>query len=188
MMSDVSHAEIIDSICQLFRRRGSSMYAGEPVTQTEHALQTALQAEQQGASAALIAAALLHDVGHLLHDLGEDCAVAGIDDRHEQAGADWLSRFFPHDVVEPIRLHVPAKRYLCAVDEKYRSQLSEASALSLQLQGGPFSPEEVAAFRETPHFEAALTLRGWDESAKIAGLATPDVNHFRPYLKAALGD
>src|SRR6516225_6317978 len=120
------------------------MSAGEPVSQTEHALQTAWAAEQAGAASALIAAALLHDIGHLLHDLPEDCAHHGIDDAHEVRGARWLVQHFGPDVTEPVRLHVPAKRYLCSTDPAYRSQLSEASELSLKLQGGPFTPAEVA--------------------------------------------
>lgn len=154
------------------------MYSGEPVTQTEHALQAAWAAEQEQASDSLVAAALLHDVGHLLHDLGEDCADDGVDDRHEALGARWLASHFGPEVVEPVRLHVPAKRYLCAVDEAYRARLSPASIQSLRLQGGPFSKPEVDAFRAHPHFKQSLRLRGWDETAKVKGLATPPLAHF----------
>ncbi len=110
MTSNVQSAALIREINELFSRRGREMYAGEPVTQTEHALQAALQAEESGADAALITAALLHDVGHLLHDLDEDCADEGIDDKHEALGAQWLSQHFGFEVVEPVRLHVAAKR------------------------------------------------------------------------------
>lgn len=169
---------VLETIRELFETRGSSMYSGEPVTQTEHGLQAAWAAENEGASDSLVAAALLHDVGHLLHEFGEDCADEGVDDRHEALGAEWLSKHFGPEVVEPVRLHVPAKRYLCAVDAAYREQLSPASVLSLRLQGGPFSTREVEAFRSHPHFRAAIRLRGWDESAKVEGLATPPLAHF----------
>ena len=138
MTSNGRSEALIQEIADLFARRGREMYAGEPVTQTEHALQAALQAEESGADAALITAAFLHDVGHLLHDLDEDCAEDGIDDKHEALGAEWLSQHFGFEVVEPVRLHVAAKRYLCAVDEDvFRSTVSDASRLSSAIAGGP---------------------------------------------------
>jgi phosphonate degradation associated HDIG domain protein len=175
----------VEFVLRLFKERGDAAYLGEPVSQTEHALQTAWAAEQAGASAALVAAALLHDVGHLLHDLPEDCALAGIDDAHEERGARWLSRHFGPEVAEPVRLHVAAKRFLCATDPTYAGRLSEASLRSLGLQGGPFAPDEAARFRAQPHAEAAVTLRRLDEQAKVPGLPTPDLEHFRPCLEAA---
>jgi len=162
------------------------MYAGEPITQLEHALQAAHLAETQHAPPALVAAALLHDVGHLMHGHGEDCMDEGIDDRHEALAAQWLDEWFGPEVVEPIRLHVSAKRYLCAKDEAFRAQLSEASQQSLQLQGGPMAPEEVAAFERNPHFRDALRLRGWDESAKIPASPTPPLEHFLPVVAECL--
>jgi phosphonate degradation associated HDIG domain protein len=175
---------ICERILELFRDRGHAAYFGEAVSQTEHALQTAWAAERDQAGPALIAAALLHDIGHLLHDLPENAADKGIDGRHEELGALWLKRFFGTEVTEPIRLHVPAKRYLCAVDPAYLRLLSEASLLSLRVQGGAFSIEEAEAFRAHPHAEAALALRRWDEAAKVKGLATPDVRHFLSYLES----
>jgi phosphonate degradation associated HDIG domain protein len=175
----------IEFVLRLFKERGDAAYLGEPVSQTEHALQTAWAAEQAGADAALVAAALLHDVGHLLHDLPEDCALAGIDDAHEERGGRWLARHFGPDVVEPVRLHVAAKRYLCATDPTYLGRLSEASRVSLRLQGGPFTPDEASTFRANPHAEAAVRLRRFDEEAKVPGLATPGLEHFRPCLEAA---
>jgi phosphonate degradation associated HDIG domain protein len=174
----------IDFVLRLFKERGDSAYLGEPVSQTEHALQTAWAAEQAGAGGALVAAALLHDVGHLLHDLPQDCALAGIE-AHEERGARWLSRHFGPEVAEPVRLHVAAKRFLCATDPTYVGRLSEASVRSLRLQGGPFTPEEAARFRTDPHAEAAVVLRRLDEQAKVPGLHTPDLDHFRPCLEAA---
>jgi phosphonate degradation associated HDIG domain protein len=174
----------IDFVVRLFKERGDAAYLGEPVSQTEHALQTAWAAEQAGVPGALVAAALLHDIGHLLHDLPEDGARAGIDDAHEERGAGWLARHFDPEVAEPVRLHVAAKRYLCATDPTYLGRLSEASLRSLRLQGGPFTPAESAEFRKHPHAEAAVRLRRLDEAAKTPGLRTPNLEHFRPYLEA----
>jgi phosphonate degradation associated HDIG domain protein len=180
---EMSADDPVEFVMRLFKERGDAAYIGEPVSQSEHALQTAWAAEQAGAGSALVAAALLHDIGHLLHDLPEDCALDGIDDAHEVRGARWLVQHFGPDVTEPVRLHVPAKRYLCSTDPSYLGQLSEASVLSLKLQGGPFTPEEVAAFRNLPHAEAAVALRRYDEQAKVRGLATPNLEHFRPFLE-----
>jgi [1-hydroxy-2-(trimethylamino)ethyl]phosphonate dioxygenase len=180
----MTNEDPIDVLLGLFQKKGDAAYLGEPVSQTEHALQTAWAAEQAGAGSALIAAALLHDVGHLLHDLPEDCALAGIDDAHEVRGQRWLARYFGPDVTEPIRLHVAAKRFLCATDPNYLALLSEASMRSLQLQGGSFTPEEVAQFRHDPNGEAAVALRRFDDQAKVPRLPTPPLEHFRPYLEA----
>jgi [1-hydroxy-2-(trimethylamino)ethyl]phosphonate dioxygenase len=177
---------LICEIAELFARQGREMYAGEPVTQTEHALQSAWQAEQDAASASLVAAALLHDVGHLLHDLGEDCAEEGIDDQHEARGADWLGRHFGADVVEPVRLHVAAKRYRCAVDSAYHARLSDASRLSLKLQGGPFTESQARGFERHPYFQDAVRLRLWDEAAKIPNLETPPLEHFLNVVRKAI--
>jgi phosphonate degradation associated HDIG domain protein len=174
----------IEFVLRLFKERGDAAYLGEPVSQTEHALQTAWAAEQAGAGGALVTAALLHDVGHLLHELPEDCALAGIDDAHEERGARWLLRHFGPEVTEPVRLHVAAKRFLCATEPSYASRLSEASLRSLKLQGGPFTPDESAQFRMHPYAQAAVMLRRLDEQAKVPGLHTPGLEHFRPFLEA----
>ena len=184
---DVSSDSVtVDEIFDLFYRRGEAAYVGEAITQTEHALQAAWAAQQEGAGSALITAALLHDIGHLLHDLPEDCADEGIDSIHEELGARWLARHFGPEVVEPIRLHVAAKRFLCATDPAYLARLSPASKQSLALQGGPFSREEATRFAAGPHANAALTLRRWDELAKIPGLKTPRLEDFRSHVRAAL--
>ncbi|HEV7999180.1 MAG TPA: HD domain-containing protein [Planctomycetaceae bacterium] len=186
MISEARFDPLIQEIAKLFARRGREMYAGEPVTQTEHALQAAFQAEQSGADAALITAALLHDVGHLLHDLDEDCAEEGIDDKHEALGAEWLSQHFGFEVVEPVRLHVAAKRYLCAVDQEYYDRLSDASRLSLRLQGGPFTPTQARKFEQHPCFAAAIKLRRWDEEAKIPQLPTPPLEQYLSYARTVV--
>ena len=186
MTADAQIEVLGQEIAALFARRGREMYAGEPVTQTEHALQTALLAEQSGADAALITAAFLHDVGHLLHDLDEDCAEDGIDDKHEALGAEWLARRFPSQVVEPVRLHVAAKRYLCAVDGEYLARLSDASRLSLRLQGGPFTSAQARKFEEHLSFAAAIKLRRWDEQAKIPTLPTPPLDRYLDVARSVL--
>jgi phosphonate degradation associated HDIG domain protein len=175
---------VIDALFTLFRDRGQGAYFGEAVSETEHALQCAHRAEQAGAAPAWIAAALLHDVGHLLHGLPEDAAEQGIDGRHEEAGAAWLARFFGPAVVDAVRLHVAAKRYLCAVEPDYHVAMSEASRRSLQLQGGPMTHEEVNRFEQEPCFRAAVAVRRWDDAAKVPGLVVPALEHYRPCLEA----
>src|SRR6516162_3828711 len=134
---------VVERIFTLFPQKRNGAYFGQADTETEHALQCAHLAEQSGAGPEQIVAALLHDVGHLLHDLPEDVAERGVDGRHEEAGAAWPKRYFGPAVVDAVRLHVAAKRYLCAVEPQYRGGLSEASLRSLRLQGGPMSPAEV---------------------------------------------
>lgn len=180
--------DVIDFVIRRFAEKGHAAYIGEPVSQREHALQAAWLAEQEDAGPILVTAALLHDFGHLLHDLPEDCAAHGIDDRHEELGARWLSRHFGPGVVEPIRLHVETKRYLCAVDPEYPESLSAASILSLSLQGGPLSEPEALRFRCHPYSTAAIAVRRWDDRAKIPGLPTPDLEFFRPHLLSAVRD
>ena len=176
----------VEQCIELLRDRGHSEYGGEPVTQLEHALQSALLAEQESASPELIAAALLHDIGHLLHALPDDAPGDGIDDVHEELGYRYLRQIFPDAVTEPVRLHVPAKRYLCGKDQSYLAQLSPPSVLSLKLQGGPMSAEEVAAFREHPFLADALRLRRWDDEAKVVDLVTPPLEHFLPHVERAM--
>ena len=162
----------------LFRRHGHIEYAGEGVTQLEHALQAALLAERTGASGELVTAALLHDLGHLLNLQGETPSARGIDDQHQYFAIPFLRGLFPAAVIEPIRLHVDAKRALCAAEPDYYERLSRDSKRSLTLQGGIFGPDELAAFRAKPHAEEAMQVRRWDDGAKIAGVSTPALSHF----------
>jgi phosphonate degradation associated HDIG domain protein len=176
----------IDDIFAIYLDRGSRAYGGERVTQLEHAIQSALMAENSGADAPLIVASLLHDYGHLNHNFGEEVSRRGIDNRHEILGAEKLSAFFGDSVTMPVRLHVEAKRYLCAIDPEYAGILSPASTRSLNLQGGPFNTAESEAFTRRPFATDAARLRRWDESAKKYGLQIPNLEHFRPYLEACL--
>ncbi len=175
---------IYETVAGLFDRRGREEYHGEAVSQTEHALQAAALAEAGGAPGALVVAALLHDVGHLF-DEPEDLAERGIDGCHEDSGAAWLVRKFGPAVSEPVRLHVAAKRYLCATDPAYLDALSPASALSLKVQGGPFDAAEVIGFESHPFAVDAVRLRRWDDAAKVTGLAVPDLPHYRDRIEAA---
>jgi phosphonate degradation associated HDIG domain protein len=173
---------VTDEIIRLFETKGHAAYFGEPVSQLEHALQTADLAAKQGASETLVAAALLHDVGHLVHELPENIADRGIDARHEVVGKNWLTKHFGPSVTEPIRLHVAAKRYLCAVDSEYAKNLSPASVQSLELQGGPMSKAEVAEFERSANWRDAILLRRCDDLAKVPGLNVPGLEHYRAIL------
>jgi phosphonate degradation associated HDIG domain protein len=175
----------LSDICVLFARKGGRAYEGEDVTQLEHALQAAAQAEAAGASPALIAAALLHDLGHLLNDQGETPTLRGVDDLHQFAALPFLRPLYGDDVLGPIHMHVDAKRYLCATRADYYAALSADSKRSLVLQGGVYSADEAARFIEQLHAEAAVKIRLWDDLAKIPGAATPPLAHFVPALEAA---
>jgi gamma-butyrobetaine dioxygenase len=172
---------VIQEIEELFARHGVESY-GEGVTQLEHALQTAALAEAEGADDSLVAAALLHDVGHFLQPTDDSFGYH----RHDRSGGTWLAQRFGPAVSEPVRLHVAAKRYLCATEADYFAKLSPASVHSLSKQGGPMSPEEAAAFTASPHAAAALRLRRWDDGGKVDGLGVPDLAHFRRRIAANL--
>jgi phosphonate degradation associated HDIG domain protein len=174
----------IDEIGQAFALRGGDFY-GEHVTQLQHALQCAALAEAQGAGDALIAAALLHDVGHLFEGRGEAAEREGRDARHEVHGARLLRRWFGPSVTHPIALHVAAKRYLCAAEPGYAESLSPASVLSLKLQGGPFSPLQRRRFARSRYALDAVLLRRWDDTGKVEGLQVPSLEHFWPVLERA---
>jgi len=162
----------------LFARHGASQYSGEPVTQLEHALQTAHLAEQSGADDALVTACLLHDLGHLLNDQGETPSLRGIDDTHQYFALPFLRGLFPDAVLDSIKLHVDAKRYLCQANPGYFAKLSDDSKRSLALQGGVFTSEQAAAFIALPSAASAVMLRQWDDLAKQAELTTPSLAHF----------
>jgi phosphonate degradation associated HDIG domain protein len=183
MAGTPSQSAVVDEIVKLFAEHGDSNYGGEAVSQRAHALQAAYFARRAGADPALIVAALLHDLGHLLHSLPADAPDHGVDDRHEALAARWLAGRFGPEVIEPVRLHVAAKRYLCAVEPGYYEALSTPSRISLQLQGGPMSPEEAERFRTLPHAESAVTLRRCDDAAKVAGLVVPELAEYLPLIE-----
>lgn len=177
---------IVDQIFDNLARKGGAMYGGEAVTQLQHALQCATLAREADVSPALVAAALLHDYGHLINDDDAQAAAAGHDQVHEDIAADYLAAYFPAAVTEPIRMHVPAKRYLCAVDKAYHGDLSPASKQSLVVQGGVFSSDEAAHFIGQPHAEDAVMLRQWDDLAKDPEMTTDALESFRAEVVAAL--
>jgi phosphonate degradation associated HDIG domain protein len=174
-------AEALD----IFLEQGMRPYT-EVVSQLEHALQCAWLAEKESGDGDLIAAAFLHDIGHMMQKHGQGAADRGIDDKHEDIARGWAARHFNARVAQAVGLHVDAKRYLCAVRPDYFGTLSPASVKSLELQGGPMDVFEVREFEAQPHYEDAVKVREWDDRAKTAGLETPGIDHFRPYLEAAL--
>lgn len=183
-MTRVTSAEsFVDSIFALFDRLGDHTY-GEAVTQLDHALQTAHHARSADEPAPLVAAALLHDIGHLLQKQGEDAADRGIDALHERIGAAWLAQGFGPQVTEPVRLHVEAKRYLATREPGYLEALSPASLQSLALQGGPMNEAEADAFETVASFDAAVKLRRYDEMGKVEGVKLPPLAAYRELLIA----
>jgi [1-hydroxy-2-(trimethylamino)ethyl]phosphonate dioxygenase len=179
----VAELDTPEAVIDLMARRGGEAYFGEPVTVLEHCLQAAFFARNATSPDSLIAAALLHDVGHLLHQEGEEVADLGVDTRHEELADRMLTEHLPASVTEPIRLHVAAKRYLCFADPAYLDALSPSSLLSLKLQGGPMSVGEAKAFLDLPSAQDAIALRHWDDEAKIADLQVPEIGSYLPLLK-----
>jgi len=173
---------VSDEVFAIFRGRGTSSYLGERVSMIEHALQAACFARHAKVSDSLVVAALLHDIGHLVEEVPDNIEEWATDARHEAIGSHWLSRRLRAEVCEPVRLHVAAKRYLCATDETYLAQLSPASVVTLKLQGGPMSAQEVAEFKQERFFEEAVRVRRWDDQGKVAGLMTPGLGDYRALI------
>lgn len=178
---------VIETILQTFATRGAEAYGAEPVNQFQHALQCGLLARDHQAPQSQVAAALLHDIGHIL---GEEDLPEGMegdfDDKHEEIGYQFLKDHFEPVVADCVRLHVPAKRYLCTTDPTYCDKLSPVSYKSYLDQGGMMNEDELATFRAEPHFEAALQVRIWDDLAKDPNLALPPIESFLPELESAL--
>ncbi|WP_413991611.1 HD domain-containing protein [Labrys okinawensis] len=174
---------IVGFLAGIFERRGAEEYLGEPVTMAEHMLQGAWFAEQEKASDELVAAALLHDVGHFTSEFGAYSPDDTEDKHHDDAGAEVLAPFFPPLVTECVRLHVAAKRYLCATDPSYDAKLSTASRHTLALQGGPMNAGEIAEFRSSPFYSEAVRVRLWDEAGKVAGMQTRSFRDYAPLLQ-----
>jgi gamma-butyrobetaine dioxygenase len=184
----------VDAVAELFASEGAADYLGEPVTVAAHLLQAGALAQDAGAPAALVVAALLHDVGHLrgadAHTGGVELSgrelMAGTDNNHGERGAVWLAQWFPPAVSEPVRLHVAAKRYLCATEPSYFGQLSEASVYTLSVQGGPMTDAEAGEFEREPHAADAIAVRRWDDQAKDPSADVPAFDHYRPLLASLL--
>jgi predicted HD phosphohydrolase len=167
-----------DELLALYSGRGARTYFGETVSTMEHSLQAAYFAQACDAPDTLVIAALLHDIGHLLDLAPDDIADWDHDARHEVSGGRWLAARFGCEVAEPARLHVPAKRYLCATDPGFIRRLSAASVQTLKLQGGPMSRAETMAFESEAYFREAILVRQWDDQGKVTGLRTPDFSHY----------
>jgi phosphonate degradation associated HDIG domain protein len=171
----------VDQIARLYAERGGLHY-GEGVTQLEHALQCAALAEAAGAPPSLIAASLLHDIGHLFENEA-DVTDGGADRFHQAVGAKALAGLFDEAVCGPIALHVAAKRWLCFAEPAYFAALSPASKASLALQGGAFTEAEAAAFVRLPHAAAAITLRRFDDGGKRGEVADDVFANYLPLLR-----
>jgi len=182
----VTAPDPIGVIAGLFAGEGASDYLGEPVTQASHMLQAAALARAAGAPPPLVAAALLHDVGHFTSVISGHELMRGTDNRHSDAGADWLAQWFGEEITEPVRLHVAAKRYLCAVEPGYLAALSPASAYTLGVQGGPMDAAERAEFEANPQAGAALRLRRWDDAAKDPAASPPAFGYYKSLLRRLL--
>ena len=174
---------IVAFIGDIFARRGGEEYLGEGVTMAEHMLQAAHLAEQNGESDTVIVAALLHDIGHFTSEFGTFSMSDTQDKYHDAAGAVVAEPFFPRVVTDCVRLHVAAKRYLCAVDPGYFAKLSPASVHSLRLQGGPMTDEQVARFSQNPNLEDVIKVRLVDDAGKVTGARTPDFAHYAPLVQ-----
>lgn len=178
--------DVIVRLADIFLRRGSDSYLGEDVTMSEHMLQAAALAEGEGADKSLIAAALLHDIGHFADEFSAYSPSDTVDKRHDIVGAHLLEPYFDQRIVAAVRLHVAAKRYLCATNPEYLSLLSRASVHSLELQGGPMSPNEIVEFEEHGGFRDAVRVRVWDDHAKVSGVVTPTFEEYLPLLRQVL--
>ena len=177
----------VDTLFTILKEQGDRHYGdAESVTQLQHALQCATQAENAGAGAALITAALLHDIGHLINPDARAAIRRKEDARHEESGSNFLAQWFGEDVCAPVRHHVAAKRYLTATEPDYFAALSKGSVRSLEVQGGPFDSDSAAAFIKQPYADDGVQLRRWDEGAKDVNAATPSLEHFRRYVETAL--
>lgn len=174
---------IVPFLESIFERRGGEEYLGEPVTMAEHMLQGACLAERQGEPEIIVVSALLHDIGHFTSEFGTFSMDDTQDRHHEEAGARVLERFFPKLVVDCVREHVAAKRYICATDPAYFGELSEASIHSLRLQGGPMDAAEVAIFETNPNFAQIVRVRRLDDAGKIAGMQTPGFSYYAPMVQ-----
>ncbi len=187
MHPEVDRGNLLEYLADIFNRRGTDSYLGEAVSMTEHMLQTAQNAERAGESGAMITAALFHDIGHYAGEFPENHMDLGLDNHHEVLGAAILEKFFPEEVTEPVRWHVDAKRYLCAIDPDYFGTLSSASVRTLALQGGPLDAGQVAEFEKNIHLDSIIRLRKYDDSGKTPGVRTPGIGYYLEFARELLG-
>ena len=184
----INTENIVDFIGSIFERRGGEEYLGEPVTMGQHMLQGATLAEQNKEPDEIVVGALLHDIGHFTSEFGTFSMDDTEDRYHENAGAAVLENFFPTVITDCCRYHVAAKRYLCATDPQYFNKLSDASIHSLNLQGGPMSEAEIINFKRNPNLKQILTVRLYDDAAKVPKMATPSFRHFAPLVHKMLNN
>jgi phosphonate degradation associated HDIG domain protein len=178
-----------EHVLRLFNLRGQGRYGSEQVSQLQHALQCAVLAKRQGASGAMIAAALLHDLGHIIDEQAmPESDEQNLDDAHEQRAYQWIKANFGKPVADPVRLHVAAKRYLCTVEPDYLAKLSPASLKSFHDQGGLMSQAQIDDFRDEPFAFEAVELRRWDDLAKDPQMQTPSIEDFAPMLDRLVQD
>ena len=176
--------DIVDKIVSNFKNN-NSLYIGENVTIAEHMIQSAMIAEKSKSNNNLVCACLLHDYGHFILDNPDELVRKKQDGKHEEIGYEYLKKFFKKEIVEPIKHHVIAKRYL-ARDKKYFDRLSEASVVSLELQGGILDTKEAKLFENQEFFKEAIMLRKFDEAAKKVGVKIKDIIQYKDLLKASL--
>jgi predicted HD phosphohydrolase len=179
-LKETSGRDFIDALEHIFETEGSAEYLGEAVSMAEHMIQTAMTAENNDASEALIAACLLHDIGHFAHVSADN---SDWHRKHDEAGAKFLEGHFGAEVIEPAYLHVQAKRYLCAVEPDYFSKLSPPSVHTLEKQGGPMNADEVRVFEAHPYHGEACQLRRWEEQSKAIGVVTRRFSDYRALLE-----
>lgn len=183
-LNELTANNIVGFIADIFEKRGHEEYLGEPVTMAEHMLQGAHFAQQNGETNEIVVATLLHDIGHFTSEFGTFSMEDTQDRWHEDAGAEVLEAFFPSLITDCVKHHVAAKRYLCATSPEYFQELSEASIHSLQLQGGPMSPDEVSTFEKNTNLDAIIKVRKFDDKGKIAGLKTKPFVHYLPMIQS----
>lgn len=173
-----------EALAELFEAEGDQDYLGEAVSMAQHMLQAGQAARDAGADRELVVAAVVHDVGHFSGAISGTQLMQGTDNHHDEAAVSWLGQWFGPEIIEPVRMHVDAKRYLCATDAAYYDQLSDASKYTMSVQGGPMSQAEVDAFASSPYVDAAVALRKFDDLGKDPNLAEIPLSQFRVDIEA----
>lgn len=177
----MTSAEIAEQILDAFETCGHLDY-GEDISMREHMLQTACLAERNGEHDRVVVAALLHDYGHLICNMPNNIFAEGVDNFHQEIGAEALKEWFGNDIVDAVRLHVDAKRYLCAVNPDYFEKLSDSSITTLEIQGGPMNGQEVLEFRSSKGHETATRIRVYDDMGKLPDMQRPGLDYYIPMI------